>query len=286
MNGHCGLCGNILTSIDRMLGENKLSDGNVLCNTCLEKASTLNQELLYDLNRFSIHDIKKLMQNGTVMTDADQVSQSQSHELIQAENPSAASSDQTDLMPDDRSFYKRRLEEIRHQLKQVNANLSMFTRGEIKELPNILAADEPVLAITDAQFLNTVDAGILLVTPKRIVSVSKAMFKPVKVSEFNNETINEVSFVKNFISPVIKIHTNEKIVEFECFYDKQDAEIFYGFIEKMYNQKKFQKQQNSIKAVSTDIVLEQLEKLAKLRENGILTDEEFAKQKQKLLEKL
>ncbi|PTT26917.1 hypothetical protein DBR28_17545 [Chryseobacterium sp. HMWF028] len=33
-------------------------------------------------------------------------------------------------------------------------------------------------------------------------------------------------------------------------------------------------------------IFEQLEKLGKLRENGILTDEEFAEQKKKLLDKL
>jgi len=119
-----------------------------------------------------------------------------------------------------------------------------------------------------------------------MVSVSKAMFRLAKVHEFPNETIREVSFVNHFMSPVIKLHTYEKIVEFECFYDKQDAEIFYRFIEKIYNREKLQKQQDSVKAASTETVFEQLEKLARLRENGILTDEEFALQKKKLLEKL
>lgn len=284
MNDHCGLCGNTLTSIDRMLGENKLSDGNVLCNICLEKASNINQELLYKLHNFNINDIKNLIQNGTTIADPNNTNPL--NEQNQNENLPVATHAESNLMSDDHRLYKKRLKEIRHQLKLVNANLSMFTRGEIKELPHILALDEPILAITDAQFLNTVDAGILLVTPKRMVSVSKAMFKPVKVNEFPNETINEVSFVKKFISPVIKLHTDEKIVEFECFYDKQDAEIFYNFIERIYNKEKFQKQQDTIKAVSTDTVLEQLEKLAQLRQNGILTETEFAEQKQKILGKL
>ncbi len=282
MNDHCGFCGNTLTSIDRMLGENKLSDGNVLCNTCLEKASSFNQELLYDLHRFSINDIKNILQNGTMAAGNDNTD----HGLIQSEKFPAVPYTQTDLKSGDKSFYKKRLKEIEHQLKQVNASLSLFTRGEIKELPNILAADEPVLAITDAQFLKTVDAGILLVTPERMVSVSKAMFSLAKVHDFPNKTIRKVSFADHFMSPVIKIHTDEKTVEFECFYDKRDAEIFYGFIEKIYNKEKFQKEQDSVKAASAEIVFEQLEKLAHLRENGILTDEEFTLQKKKLLEKL
>jgi hypothetical protein len=279
MNDHCGLCGKKLTSIDQMLGENRLSDGNVLCNTCLEKASNINQELLYDLHNFSIDDIKNLVQDGSLLkvdiTDG----------LAKNETLSVIAHSERDLLP--REFYRKRLREIKAQLKRVNANLSVFTKGEIKELPYILANDEPILAVTDAQFLKTVDAGILLVTPKRMISVSKAMFGLPKVHEFPNETIREVSFRNHFISPVITIRTEEKTVEFECFFDKDDAQIFYDFISKIYNKESSSPQQESADAVLTDnSVFEQLEKLATLRESGVLTEEEFAAQKKKLLEKL
>jgi hypothetical protein len=279
MNDHCGLCGKKLTSIDQMLGENRLSNGNVLCNTCLEKASNINQELLYDLHNFSIDDIKNLVQNGSLLK-ADTGDGLSTNETLPVISPS-----EPDILP--REFYRKRLREIKAQLKRVKANLSVFTKGEIKELPYILADDEPILAVTDAQFLKTVDAGILLVTPKRMISVSKAMFGLPKVNEFPNETIREVSFRNHFISPVITIHTEEKIVEFECFLDKDDAQIFYDFIAKIYNKESSSPQQESKDAVLTDnSVFEQLEKLARLRESGILTEEEFAAQKKKLLEKL
>jgi hypothetical protein len=282
MSDYCGLCGTKFTSMDTMLGENKLSDGNILCNKCLEKASNINQELLYSLSDFSIDDVKSLIENGKIQTETDL--QNKTIEEGQNENlPTVASFGSNIISPD---FYKKRRKEIKNQLKQVNANLSMFTKGEIKELPRILFADEIILAITDAQFSKTVDAGILVVTPKRIISVSKAMFSLVKVNDFLNETIKEVSFVSHFLSPIIKIHTDEKIVEFECFNDKDDAEKFYSFIKKIYNKEEVQKQLNAVKPVSSDTVLEQLEKLGQLREGGILTEEEFAEQKKKLLGKL
>jgi hypothetical protein len=279
MNDHCGLCGKKLTSIDQMLGENRLSDGNVLCNTCLEKASNINQELLYDLHNFSIDDIKNLVQDGSLLK-ADTTDGLAKNETLPVISPS-----EPDLLP--REFYRKRLREIKAQLKRVKANLSVFTKGEIKELPYILADDEPILAVTDAQFLKTVDAGILLVTPKRMISVSKAMFGMPKVHEFPNETIRDVSFRNHFISPVITIRTEEKTVEFECFLDKDDAQIFYDFILKIYNKESSSPQQESADAVLADnSVFEQLEKLATLRESGVLTEEEFAAQKKKLLEKL
>jgi hypothetical protein len=153
-------------------------------------------------------------------------------------------------------------------------------------LPNILDIDETILAITDAQFVKTTDAGILLVTPKRIISVSKAMFSLPKINDYSNENILEVSFVKNFLSPIIQIHTKDKIVEFESFFNKDYAEDFYNFIEKIYNKEEPQKRLEEVKNVSSEAVFEQLEKLAQLKESGILTEEEFAEQKKRLLEKL
>ncbi|MDO3426548.1 PH domain-containing protein [Chryseobacterium sp. APV1] len=276
MNDHCGLCGKKLTSIDTMLGENKLSDGNIICNSCLEKASAMNEELLSDLHRFSLKDIENLLQNGEIVQE----------ETVQeniAENlPSVADSEQNALSKD---LYKKRLKEIKKQLESLRANLSLFTKGEIKELPYVLDLDEKILAIIDAQFAKTTDAGILLVTPKRIISVSKAMFSPAKVNDFLNDNILEVSFVKNFVSPNIRIHTKEKTVEFESFFNKDYAEDFYHFISKIYN-KEASKASSPEQNTFSESVLEQLEKLGQLRENGILTEEEFTSHKKKLLEKL
>lgn len=276
MNNHCGLCGKKLTSIDTMLGENKLSDGNIICNSCLEKASAMNEVLLSDLHRFSLKDLENLLHNGEIAQEETV------QENIDKNLPSVADSEQNVLSKD---LYKKRLKEIKKQLESLRANLSLFTKGEIKELPYILDLDEKILAIIDAQFAKTTDAGILLVTPKRIISVSKAMFSPAKVNEFLNDNILEVSFVKNFVSPNIRIHTKEKTVEFESFFNKDYAEDFYHFISKIYNKeatKALSPEQNTV----SESVLEQLEKLGQLRENGILTEEEFTSQKKKLLEKL
>ncbi len=277
MTDHCGLCENKLTSMDTMLGENLLSDGNILCNKCLEKASVIDEKVLSDLHQFSIKDIESLFQNGTIAKE-DVIQESLDENL-----PIVVNSEQNGLSKD---FYKRRLKEIKQQLENLKADLSMFTKGEIRELPNILDIDETILAITDAQFVKTTDAGILLATPKRIISVSKAMFSLAKVNEYRNENILEVSFIKNFLSPIIKIHTKDKIVEFESFFNKDYAEDFYNFIDKIYNKEKPQKLLNETIKVSSETVFEQLEKLAQLRENGVLTEDEFAEQKKKLLEKL
>jgi transcription elongation factor Elf1 len=92
MNDHCGLCGKELTSIDTMLGENKLSDGNIICNSCLEKASAMNEELLSDLHRFSLKDLENLLQNGEIAQEETV------QENIDENLPSVADSEQNVLV--------------------------------------------------------------------------------------------------------------------------------------------------------------------------------------------
>ncbi|KFF26078.1 PH domain-containing protein [Chryseobacterium vrystaatense] len=283
MSNTCALCNAELTSIDTLLGENKLLDGGNLCNKCLDKVSSINQELLYNLSTFSIHNIKSLVQNGK--TEPENLSQEKSIEpgvsKFEGTQPGLVSSS-----ADSRKFYKRRLKEIKYELEQVNANLSIFTKGEIKELPGILSANERIIAATDAQLLKSLDAGVLLVTHQRMLSVSKGMFSNVIVNEYPNETINEVSIVNNPLSPIIKLHTEDKIVQFECFCDREDAERFYSFIKEIYNKPKPHDKTAEATEVSSEAIFSQLEKLGKLRESGILTEQEFAEQKKKLLGQL
>ncbi|MBV8327662.1 PH domain-containing protein [Chryseobacterium sp.] len=276
MSNTCSLCNAELTSLDTLLGENKLSDNGVLCNKCLEKASTVNQELLSDLHQFSIDDIKVLLQKETVPV----------RDLIRTEQNLPIATSYSQNISDEE--YKRRKRKIKNELEKLNANLSVFTKGEIKELPYLISEDEKIIAITDAQFINTLDAGVLLVTPLRMLSVSKAMFGNAKINEYPNLSIKEVSFVTDPKSPVIKIHLDERTVEFECYYDKEDAVKFYDIIKTIYNSSSMQAQEraDTVKKVDPAVIFDQLEKLGKLRENGILTDTEFTEQKKKLLAQL
>jgi len=285
MSNNCSLCGTTLTSMDTLLGENKLSDGGVICNKCLDKISYINQEVLYSLHQFSIDDIHKIIQNKKTEESSPAIRQ-ENLPMPKEEEPQNIS----------KEVYKRRKQKIKSELEKLNANLSVFTKGEIKELPYLISEDEKILAITDAQFVNTLDAGILLATSKRMISISKAMFGAAKINDYPNETIKSVSFLTDPRSPIIKLHLDERLVEFECFMDKEDAEAFYGIIRPIYNNpvQQSQEQASPVNADTNTVanstfsldILEQLEKLGKLRESGILTDTEFTEQKRKLLEQL
>lgn len=285
MSNICSLCNTELTSMDKLLGENKLSDGGVLCNKCLDKISYINQEVLYNLNQFNIDDIQRIIQNKNTEQNSPSVIED-NLPMTMEEEPQNIS----------KEVYKRRKQKIKAELEKLNASLSVFTKGEIKELPSLIPEDEKILGITDAQFVNTLAAGILVATSKRMISVSKAMFGDAKINDYPNGAIRSVSFVTDPRSPIIKIHLDERVVEFECFMDKEDAEKFYGIISPIYNNPVQQPQQqanpvntNTSTAVNPTLsleILDQLEKLGRLRENGILTDTEFTEQKRKLLGQL
>ncbi|MCP1301573.1 PH domain-containing protein [Chryseobacterium sp. S0630] len=281
MSNNCALCTTELTSMDTLLGANKLSDGNVLCNKCLNKVTDINDELLYNLNKFSINDIN-------TMLSAEKTEIVQAVITTESNLPAAVNYGSRQIS---KEVYKRRHQKIKNELEMLNANLSIFTKGEIKELPYLISEEEQIIAITDAQFANTLAAGILVATPTRLISVSKAMFGDAKINDYPNETIKAVSFVTDPRSPIIKLHLDERVVEFECFMDKDDAEKFYDKIKNTYNSPQEQPSKqigsaNKSVSVSSEEVFNQLEKLGKLRENGILTDAEFAEQKKKLLEQL
>lgn len=223
MSNTCSLCNTELTSMDTLLGENKLSDGGVLCNKCLDKISYINQEVLYNLNQFNIDDIHRIIQ--------DKNSEQNSLAITQENLPMTVEEAQNIS----KEVYKRRKQKIKTELEKLNASLSVFTKGEIKELPYLISEEEKIIGITDAQFVNTLAAGILVATSKRMISVSKAMFGTAKINDYPNETIKSISFVTDPRSPIIKLHLDERVVEFECFMDKEDAEKFYDIIRPIYN---------------------------------------------------
>ncbi|MDR6370346.1 DNA-binding transcriptional MerR regulator [Chryseobacterium bernardetii] len=281
MSDNCALCNTELTSMDTLLGANKLSDGTILCNKCLNKVSDINDELLYNLNAFSINDIHKMLSKEN--TEAAQAVM-----MVEKTLPAAIDSGCHQIS---KEVYRRRHQKIKNELERLHANLSVFTKGEIKELPYLISEDEQIIAITDAQFVNTLDAGVLVATPLRLISVSKGMFGAAKINIYPNETIKLLSFVTHPRSPIIQLHLEERTVEFECYMDKEDAEKFYDTIKNIYNNPQEQSLKqitsaNKSVSVSSEEIFNQLEKLGKLRESGILTDAEFAEQKKKLLEQL
>ena len=108
------------------------------------------------------------------------------------------------------------------------------------------------------------------------------MLYGLKVEDFPLDKITSIQYETGLLLGGIKIHTSGNIAKIENV-EKASARSFAEFVRDKLSQPK---ENTTTTIISEPNVLDQLEKLAKLKENGILSDEEFNEQKKKLLEKL
>ncbi|KFF26079.1 PH domain-containing protein [Chryseobacterium vrystaatense] len=302
MNTECALCGTPLTSMDTLLGENKLSDGGILCNKCLNKATNINKDLVSDLVNYSIVQIRDMVLEGD--QEPEVVTESERVDIVEPSGldivPTPSQSIQFTYTADAPS----RLDEIKDQIVATGAKLSIFVNSEVEELVNVLDKNEKLIAIAEGKYLYNDLEGIVIATEKRIIFVDKKFFGGVFENEFPLHKVTLIQHDTSLISSTLKVFTPGFTAEFKL-YIKSAAKNFCDAVQNHISrssvdqirpqqaqpipqqtvQQPQQSQQSSDKETSA-VVFEQLEKLGKLREMGVLTEEEFAEQKKKLLAKL
>ncbi|KIA97507.1 hypothetical protein OA88_21210 [Flavobacterium sp. JRM] len=161
------------------------------------------------------------------------------------------------------------------ELKLSNAS-SLLGRKEIGELPEILAQNEIIDNIAQGTYNNGL--GILVSTNRRLLFIDKGMLYGLKVEDFALDKISSIQYETGLLLGAIKIHASGNIAKIENI-EKSTARSFSEFVRDKISQPKET-------TTSEPNILDQLEKLAKLKENGILSEEEFNDQKKKFLEKL
>lgn len=246
---NCVLCSTELKFMNTpTFGSGKLSDGGTVCSSCFKKINNVNPKVAFKLKNHSLNDIKELLQEK-IATDAQK---------------------------------NTRLDEIKNQIQELKlSGVSNFLgRREIKELPNILAPTEIIDNVAQGTYNN--GQGILVSTNRRLLFVDKGMLYGLKVEDFPLDKISSIQYETGLLLGEIKIHTSGNIAKIENV-EKASARSFAEFVRDKLSQPK---EQINTTIVSEPNVLDQIEKLAKLKESGILSDEEFSEQKKKLLEKL
>ncbi|MDH6254020.1 hypothetical protein M2347_003747 [Chryseobacterium sp. H1D6B] len=175
---------------------------------------------------------------------------------------------------------KSRLEEIKDQIKKLDLSTTFFVRREIKELPDILAENENIIYLVEGRNTANNNNGILVATDRRVIFVDKEFLYGLKVEAFPLDKINSLQYETSLVLGIIKIHTSGKIVEINGVgkhYARQFCETVTDFMSRS-------KQEMTNNSEPT--VLDQLEQLGKLKDNGVLTEEEFNEQKKKLINRL
>ena len=245
---NCSLCSTELKFLNTpTFGSGKLNDGNQLCTSCFKKVNNINPAMAFKLKNFSLVDIQ-----NAINEKANQVTQSST-----------------------------RLDEIKSEIKNLGlANIaSFFGRKEINELPNILAIEEKVDNIVQGTYNNS--QGILVSTNRRLIFIDKGLLYGLKVEDFPIDKITSIQYETGLLLGKIKIHTSGNIASIENV-EKQSTRNFCEFVRNKLSQPK----ESQSQVTQEPNILDQLEKLAKLKEAGILNQEEFDEQKKKLLLKL
>jgi hypothetical protein len=175
---------------------------------------------------------------------------------------------------------KSRLDEIKDELEKLDINPTIFARKEIRELPEILSADEKIVYLVEGRNKTSKHHIILVATDRRLIFVDKEFMYGLKVEDFSYDKVSSIQYKKELMLASINIHTADNIVEIDGV-GKYYAELFCEKARDFMSRPK-----EYFQTKSEPTVLDQLEQLGRLKESGVLTEEEFAEQKKKLLEKL
>ncbi|MET3037785.1 PH domain-containing protein [Chryseobacterium sp. NRRL B-14859] len=286
MNTICALCGTPLTSAEMLVGKNKLADGGYLCTTCFNKAISINKELINTLDQYYFAEITGMFLKSKI--DASQ---------------NTMGTQQTG-----RGHYEydapTRLDEIKDQIVALNARLSVFASEEVNALEHILDRDEKLLAIAECIYVHNKREGIVFATPKRVVFIDKKILGGIVRNEFPLREIISIEHIENLLYSILKVNIKGASAEFKL-HNKNDGRAFCTVINKgvegsgapVAHQAGIQAFHQNIpdlaqedvfttQKASSETIFEQLEKLGKLKDMGVLTEDEFTEQKKKLLDKL
>lgn len=173
-------------------------------------------------------------------------------------------------------------DEINSQIKNLGGIESFLGRREIKELPNILWHDEIVENIVQGMYNNA--NGILVATNRRLIFVDKGFLFGLKVEDFALDKISSIQYETGLLTGKLTIFTsgNKAVINNIA---KNKVRTFGDFVRAKISTPKpnYTETTHSDSDVPQKNALELLERLAKLKDQGVLTDEEFALQKKKIL---
>lgn len=169
------------------------------------------------------------------------------------------------------------MKNVQFQIRKINPDILAWGEKCIEDLSDILMDDESIIHIIDGSY-NNKSTAILLSTEKRLI------FKGIGVDLIEvipHENVKLLQFIKE--SRKISIHTDDQIFGIETIEEALTIQFYETVYRAIFGLSKVDPVENTVSSESIFILLE---KLGNLRQNGILTEEEFSVQKKKLLESL
>lgn len=175
-------------------------------------------------------------------------------------------------------------DQLKAEMKRLASTVSDVPFGTKKEffhLPEILNAGETPLAIASGQMDG--NTWLITLTNKRVIFLDKGMLFGVKQVDVNLQNIVGVGGKTGLLLGEITISTSGQNYTIKNVM-KTSVIPFTNLVNETRNNSAPATQNNAQStAADQDDLIAKIERLAKLKADGVLTDEEFQHQKQRVL---
>ncbi len=157
----------------------------------------------------------------------------------------------------------------------------VFGRKEVRHLHHLLRGTERVLILGQGQYENK--QGLIVLTNERLFFFERSLLGQETVEEFSLKSITSLETGKKMTGERLVVHVSGNRSEIKGMFHGQADEIVREF-------RKLSAEQTAPPATEqpapVDDPLAQLEKLASLRDRGIISAEEFDQKKSELMERI
>lgn len=183
----------------------------------------------------------------------------------------------------DNEKYNHRLLQIKSELGNIPMPIvTIFMNKEMERLPHILEPEEKIIHAVTGNWKGK-KHGLLTATDKRMIFLSYNLFNSFE-ERFSYENMSPLCCEQGILYGDIIIQADRRVV-IKRVNNKNNAASFCNTVNTLLT--RLTVSGNSGNAVpDSEDVYRLLESLGNLREKGILTEQEFAEQKKKLLDQL
>ncbi|WP_416139054.1 PH domain-containing protein [Halomonas sp. HK25] len=154
-----------------------------------------------------------------------------------------------------------------------------FTKKELNHLPELMHDGEQLMGFASGLMDNK--TWLIALTDQRILLLDKGMFYGLSQTEFRLGNVSAISYETGMLMGKLVIQVGS--VEHTITQVPKKAVATFAELARKAIDDAGEPKPSSHQAPSGDDVVSRLERLASLRDRGVLSDDEFADQKAKIL---
>jgi hypothetical protein len=158
----------------------------------------------------------------------------------------------------------------------------LFKKNSFNDLPEILNEFEKIKFFTEVYY--DTGTGTLILTNERILFVRRSWLGGLTAHHIYFENINSISFKKGLSFGELHFNVGGENYKMQIV-DKKEGPLFEQYTWNEIRNRKLNIAASANKESDEDII-NKIEKLAALRDKGILTEDEFQEKKQDLLDQI